>query len=206
MKILIAEDDFTSRAVLSGILNRLGHNVIEVANGAEAWEVMQRPDAPLLLILDWMMPEMDGLEVVRLTRARQTNRQPYIIMVTAKGERADIVAGLDAGANDCLRKPFDANELRACVEVGRRMIEMEVKLSEKIRDLEEAIEHIKTLKGIIPICCNCKKVRNDKGFWQQVEVYVSNHTGAEFSHSLCVDCLQELYPDDAESILENEGK
>ncbi len=127
MKTLIAEDDLTSRTVLTGILKRNGHEVIAVANGAKAWELLQQPDAPSLVILDWMMPEMDGLEVVRRVRALQTNRPPYIIMVTAKDRKADIVTSLAAGANDYMSKPFDFGELLARVEVGRRMIEMQDK-------------------------------------------------------------------------------
>ena len=107
MRILIAEDDFTSRTVLSGVLKKEGHEVMVTVNGAEAWEALQQPDAPVLIILDWMMPEMDGPEVVRRVRALQTDRPPYIIMLTTKGDKADIIAGLDAGANDYLAKPFD---------------------------------------------------------------------------------------------------
>ena len=125
MKILIAEDDLTSRAVMVGILEKKGHDVVPTINGAEAWELLQQPDAPPLLILDWMMPEMDGLEVVRRVRALQTDRPPYIIMVTAKGYKRDIVTALAAGANDYLTKPFDFGEFLARVEVGRRMIEMQ---------------------------------------------------------------------------------
>src|SRR5512137_652341 len=105
MRILIAEDDFTSRIVLAGILKKEDHEVTATVNGAEAWQALQRPDAPALAILDWIMPEMDGLEVVRRVRALQNGRPPYIIMLTTKGERAYIIAGLEAGANDYLSKP-----------------------------------------------------------------------------------------------------
>jgi diguanylate cyclase (GGDEF)-like protein len=125
MRILIAEDDFTSRTVLAGVLKKSGYEVTDTVNGAEAWEALQQSDAPALVILDWMMPEMDGLEVLRRVRVLQTDRPPYIIMLTAKGEKADIIAGLDTGANDYLAKPFDSGELRARVEVGRRLVEMQ---------------------------------------------------------------------------------
>ena len=125
MKILIAEDDLTCRIALAGVLKKSGHEVVETINGAEAWQALQRPDAPGLVILDWMMPEMDGPEVVCRVRALQNDRPPYIIMLTTRGEKADIIAGLDAGANDYLAKPFDLGELRARVEVGLRMVEMQ---------------------------------------------------------------------------------
>jgi diguanylate cyclase (GGDEF)-like protein len=128
MRILIAEDDFTSRTILAGVLKKEGHQVEAAVNGAEAWQALQQPEAPALVILDWMMPEMDGPEVVRRVRALETDRPPYILMLTTRGEKADIIAGLEAGANDYLAKPFDPGELRARVEVGRRMVEMQAAL------------------------------------------------------------------------------
>ncbi|MDO9262588.1 MAG: response regulator transcription factor [Desulfosalsimonadaceae bacterium] len=195
MRILIAEDDFTSRAMLAAVLKKSGHEVLETVNGGEAWDALQAPDAPLLVILDWMMPVMNGPEVVRRVRALQTDRPPYVIMLTTRGEKADIIAGLDAGANDYLAKPFDPGELHARIEVGRRMIEMQDALADKIAELGRALSQIKTLRGIVPICANCKKIRNDAGYWQQVEVYVHNHTEADFTHGICPECMEELYPE-----------
>jgi sigma-B regulation protein RsbU (phosphoserine phosphatase) len=194
MRILIAEDDFTSLTVLAGVLKKEGHEVAATVNGAEAWQALQRPDAPALAILDWIMPEMDGLEVVRRVRALQTDRPSYIIMLTTKGEKADIIAGLEAGANDYLAKPFDPGELRARVEVGRRMVEMQDALADKIEELRQALDQIKTLRGIVPICMHCKQIRDDQGYWNQLEVYVRDHTEAEFSHGICPGCMTKLYP------------
>ena len=205
MRILIAEDDSTSRTVLTAVLKKQGHEVEATVNGVEAWQAMQQLDAPRLAILDWMMPEMDGLEVVRRVRTLQNDRQPYIIMLTAKGEKADIIAGLEAGANDYLAKPFDRGELLARVEVGRRMVEMQDTLADKIEELRQALNQIKTLRGIVPICANCKKIRDDRGYWNQVEVYVRDHTEAEFSHSICPDCMKELYPEFMREKTENKS-
>lgn len=195
MRILIADDDFTSRFILAGVLKKSGHEVVECINGADALDQLQQPDAPRLAILDWIMPVMDGPEVVRQVRARQIDRPPYLIILTTRGEKADVISGLEAGANDYLAKPFDAGELRARIEVGRRMIEMQDALAAKIAELSQAVEQIRTLKGIIPICASCKKIRNDAGYWQQVEVYVHHHTGADFSHGICPECLKALYPE-----------
>jgi len=194
MRILIAEDDFTSRTVLSGVLIKYGHAIVAKKNGADAWQAMQQPDAPQLAILDWMMPEMDGIEVCRRIRALKTDQPPYIIMLTAKGDKSDIIAGLEAGANDYLAKPFDPGELRARIKVGQNMVEMQAALAAKIEELRQAIDQIKTLRGIIPICANCKKIRDDQGYWNQLEVYVRDHTEADFSHSICPECINELYP------------
>ena len=194
MRILIAEDDFTSRTELAGVMKKGGQEVVETVNGAAAWDALQQRDAPQLAILDWTMPEMDGPEVVRRVRALQTDRPPYIIMLTARGEKADIIAGLEAGASDYLAKPFDPGELRARVEVGRRMVEMQDALASKAEALRLALDQIRTLSGIVPICANCKKIRDDRGYWNQVEVYVRDHTDAKFSHGICPECKEKLYP------------
>jgi len=125
MRILIAEDDFTSRIALSGVLKKTGYEVVETTNGTAAWEMLQQTDAPRLVILDWEMPEMEGIEVLRRVRAVPTDNPPYILLLTSKEEKADIIIGLNTGANDYLVKPFDAGELRARVEVGRRMVTMQ---------------------------------------------------------------------------------
>ncbi len=128
MRILIAEDDFTSRSILMAGLKKVGHEVVETINGAEAWAELQKPNAPKLIILDWMMPEMDGLEVLNCVRGMDNKPPSYIIMLTSKNEKADIIAGLNAGADDYLAKPFNLGELKARVEVGRRMVEMQEQL------------------------------------------------------------------------------
>jgi two-component system, cell cycle response regulator len=130
VKILIADDDVTSRLVLAGVLNKGGHEVVVAVDGAEAWDAMQQPDAPRLAILDWMMPGLAGVDVCRRIRTLESEQPPYIIILTSRGEKADIVAGLEAGADDYLAKPFDSGELRARVDVGRRVIELQTRLLE----------------------------------------------------------------------------
>jgi len=193
MKILIAEDDFTSRSILLAVLKKHGHEVLATENGREAWDALRRPDAPSLAILDWMMPEIDGPDIVRRVRCLQTDRPPYIIMLTTKGEKADIIAGLEAGANDYLAKPFDPAELSARIEVGRRMVELQAVLADKVNELQKALNEVRTLRGLIPICAKCKKIRDDKGFWQQVEVYVRDHSEANFTHGFCPECARQIF-------------
>ncbi len=204
MRILIADDDFTSRAIMGGILEKSGHTAVTALDGNEAWEALQRPDAPRLAILDWIMPGMDGMDVLRLTRGLPADRIPYIIILTTKGEKSDVVAALNAGADDYLTKPCDAGELRARIDVGRRMMEMRDALSAKVAELHKALDQIKTLRGIVPICANCKKIRNDRGYWEQVEVYVRNHSEADFSHSICPECMQKIYPEFAQEMIKNQ--
>jgi diguanylate cyclase (GGDEF)-like protein len=141
MRILIAEDDFTSRTVLTGVLKKHGHEILATENGAAAWQAMQQHDAPRLAILDWMMPEIDGVEVCRLIRTLETDQPPYLIILTAKTEKADIIVGLDAGADDYLAKPFDPGELNARVNVGRRLLEMQAGLLKARNELAHEATH-----------------------------------------------------------------
>jgi len=137
MKILIAEDDAASRAVLAGVLRKNGYAVTEARHGGEAWQMLQQPDAPHLVILDWMMPDMDGAEVMRRVRSQPTDRPSYIIMLTAKGAKADLIAGLGIGANDYVAKPFDPEELLARLAVGQRLVEMQDALASNNEQLRQ---------------------------------------------------------------------
>jgi two-component system cell cycle response regulator len=130
MKILIADDDFTSRSILAAILKKCGFDPVVAEDGGAAWDFIQRPDAPRLMLLDWNMPGMDGLEICRRLRDRHVPDPPYVILLTARGEKGDIVQGLEAGANDYVAKPYDNAELQARIRVGRRMLEMQSNLLE----------------------------------------------------------------------------
>ena len=140
MRLLIADDDPVSLEVLAGVLEENGYECVKAEDGTAAWEILQRPDAPMLAILDRIMPGLDGVALVHLVRSRQAERAPYLIMVTARGDKSDLVEALDAGANDYLTKPFDPEELRARVEVGRRMVEMQAELRELNASLERRVE------------------------------------------------------------------
>ena len=130
MKILIADDDEAIRSVLEVTLVRWGHEVVACADGVQAWEALQREDAPKLAILDWMMPGMEGVEVCRRVRKLPRSKQIYILLLTSKGDREDTVAGLEAGADDYITKPFDRQELHARVQVGQRILELQEQLLE----------------------------------------------------------------------------
>lgn len=124
MQILIAEDDMVSRRVLEVTLGQLGYDVIACTDGQAAWETLQQPNAPQLAILDWMMPRLDGLEICRRVRQRATEPYVYIILLTAKSQKADIITGLEAGADDYLSKPFDAQELSVRLRTGQRILHL----------------------------------------------------------------------------------
>ena len=204
MKVLIAEDDPISRFMLEASLKKWGYEVVSTTNGREAWEALQQDDPPQLAILDWMMPGMDGVQVCRKVRQAPATQRLYILLLTAKGEKGDIVVGLEAGANDYVAKPFDRAELKARVQVGARVIELQQSLSDRVAELVAALSQVKQLQGILPICGHCKKVRNDQDYWQQVEGYISAHTEVQFSHSICPQCYDTIVVPELERLSSQE--
>lgn len=230
MRILAAEDDAVTRRMLQAALGKWGHEVTLTANGSEAWDVLQQPDAPSLLILDWLMPGIDGVEICRRVRQRDeligaTVKSPtsnvegrgssveghcrlstlgprhsaippaYIILLTSRSGKDDIVEGLQAGADDYVTKPFDHAELRARVQVGARVVQLQSVLAARVRELEEAMSSVKTLEGLLPICCYCNKIRDDGNYWHRVESYITGRANVRFSHGICPDCTHKLKAD-----------
>lgn len=191
MKALIADDDFTYRRMLEALLAKWGYDLVVTSDGDAAWQVLHAPDAPQLAILDWMMPGKDGVEICRQLRESSQSDPKYIILLTSKGDKKDIVSGLDAGADDYITKPFESEELRARVQVGERILRLQSELASRVKELQEALDQIETLEGILPICMYCKKIRNDQNYWQQVESYISQHSQAEFTHGLCPECFEK---------------
>lgn len=141
MKILIADDDYTFRTMLATVLQKLGHETVEALDGQEACAILRQDDAPHLAILDWMMPAMEGPEVIRQIRGIETETPPYIIMLTGKSSKKELVAGLDAGADDYLSKPFNQEELRTRIEVGRRIVEIQTSLVKSRQAMEHQANH-----------------------------------------------------------------
>ena len=210
MKILIAEDDLISRRMLEAVLTKWNYEVVAASDGLQAWNALQTENPPPLAILDWMMPGMNGVEFCRKLRQTQTHTPTYVILLTSKRQQEDVIEGLEAGANDYIRKPFDRGELRARIQVGERVVELQLALADRVRVLEEALDKIKTLHGLLPICSYCKKIRNDQNYWQQLETYIGQHSGAEFSHGICPECIEKYIKPQLASLEvsaeENEGK
>jgi sigma-B regulation protein RsbU (phosphoserine phosphatase) len=180
--------------ILEKILIKAGHDVIAVENGLKALASIQK-DVPDMLITDWMMPDLDGLELCRKVRALNLPSYVYIILWTALTQKENIIKGLDAGADDYITKPFDKTELLARVKAGERIIQLEKTLRQKNKELADALGQVKNLKGLLPICMFCKKIRNDENYWQQIEDYVARHSEADFSHGICPECLEKQYPE-----------
>lgn len=192
MKILIAEDELISRCMLEEMLRGWGHEVVVAGDGLEALQILQQPDAPKLAILDWKMPRMDGIDVCRHVRTLPHGSAMHLILLTGVTGKHNIVAGLEAGADDYITKPYDQDELKARLNVGVRLVELQGNLSQRVQELEVALARVKQLQGLLPICCYCKKIRDDQNYWQQVETYISAHADVMFSHGICPDCLEKV--------------
>jgi len=199
MKALIAEDNSTTRLLLESTLAEWGYDVIATSDGTQAWRELQRERAPELILLDWKMPGMDGIEVCRRFRTLPEAQAAHVILVTARHGKEDIVAGLEAGANDYIIKPFEPSELRARLQAGARIVELQKHLAERVRELESALAKVKQLQGLLPICAYCKKIRDDRNYWQQVESYITSHSEVQFTHGICPDCHERVVKPELEA-------
>lgn len=191
MRILVADDDRIGATMLAGWLERRGLEAVVVHDGAEALQVIERDGDLTMAILDWEMPGTNGPELCRRIRQNADRASMYLMLLTARDATTDIVAGLDAGADDYLVKPFNPEELRARVDVGIRVVSLQDKLAERVIELEDALSKVKQLSGLLPICSYCKRIRKDGNYWEQVESYISDHTEARFSHGICPPCAEK---------------
>jgi len=190
MRVLIADDDPVSLRGLLGLLQSWGYEVLVADNGIDALSVLAAPGAPRLALIDWEMPGVNGPDLCRRVRGWHSTDSPYLILLTSRSSPGDVVAGLDAGADDYLVKPFDPGELRARVHAGARIMELQSGLAEKIAQLETALSKVRRLSGLLPICAYCKAIRDDSDYWHRVEEYVSEHADVQFSHGICPNCLE----------------
>jgi sigma-B regulation protein RsbU (phosphoserine phosphatase) len=195
MRILVAEDDAVTRKLLESTLGRLGLDVIAVADGNAAWntlETLKGKDAPELAVLDWMMPGLEGIQVLRRLRTTPGFELVYVILLTSRTDKEDVAYGLAAGANDYIAKPFDPSELEARVRVGERMVKLQRSLAARVAELEVALAHVQRLQGLLPICSYCKKVRNEADYWEQVDSYLTSHSDVRITHGICPQCLETM--------------
>ncbi len=178
MKILVAEDDWVCRRLLETTMAKFGHEVTAYDNGETAWKHFAKEPFPVV-VSDWMMPELDGLELCRFIRSRPHTDYTYFILITAYAGGEDACRrAMDAGVDDFLTKPLDHEQIWMRLQVAERILGYTTRIQQ--------------LESILPICSYCKKVRGGNNYWQQVENYLSRRTGAVLSHSVCPECFEKV--------------
>jgi CheY-like chemotaxis protein len=192
MTVLLADDNAMNRDLMRAIFSRQGYDLVEAVNGLEALAIMEKTPAPMVALIDWEMPLMEGVEVCRRVRANPSLAPRFLILVTVRDSKRDVVTGLSAGANDYVTKPFDKTELLARVRIGAQVVDLQQALTQRVKELAEALGRVKQLSGLLPICSYCKKIRDDRNYWQQVDDYIGTHSEATFSHSICPECYEHV--------------
>ena len=207
MAILIVDDSTDHSALLRSILTKAGHDqILEAESAQEAFSRLKLDGTQSatdidLILMDVLMPGIDGVQACRRIKQQPHLRDVPIIMVTAKNDIENLHEAFAAGAMDYINKPVKSVELLARVASAitlkkemdcRKLRELELRRTNE--ELQQALREVKVLRGLIPICASCKKIRNDGRFWQQIEEYIGEHSEAEFSHGICQPCLKKLYP------------
>jgi PleD family two-component response regulator len=188
-RVLVAEDHARTRESLLALVKHHGYEATGVADGVAALNTIIGSDPPDIALVDWEMPRMDGLRLCQAVRALHAPSYVYMILVTARDTPEDVIAGLDAGADDFLTKPVDAAQLLARMRSGERVLALEHRLERRITELEESQEKVRKLKRLLPICMYCKKIRDDGEYWREIEAYIHDQTGTDFSHGICPNCM-----------------
>jgi CheY-like chemotaxis protein len=198
--ILVVDDIAKNIELIGNILSLEQYQISVATDGEKAWRILNRI-SPDLILLDIMMPTVDGYTLCRQIKALEDKKDIPIIFVTAKSNPEDLARGFELGAVDYIGKPFNPAELTARVRTHISLYRAKKKNDLLIAELRTALAQVKQLSGLLPICSVCKKIRNDEGYWQQVEAYISTHLDVRFSHGLCPACIRTHYPDYAQAIL-----
>lgn len=177
ISVLIVDDDPVTCATLRALLTGSGYTVSIAGNGREAWELLQTTRFPVV-VSDWYMPEVDGVELCRRLRSGPQDQYVYFILITSHGGKQQYLTGMEAGADDFITKPVDPDELRARIRVAERILGLR--------------RHVQHLEKLLPICSYCRRIRDDVGHWDSLEVYIEKRAEAQFSHGICADCYANV--------------
>ena len=191
-RVLVAEDHDATRTALVFLLQRHGYDVTVANDGKAALEILLAPNPPHVALLDWEMPRLDGLHVAMGIRTMPARPYTYIVMLTAHDQASDVLAAFAAGVDDFLSKPVDSAQLLARLRCGERVLALEARGIERIAELEKSMEEVRALKRLLPICMYCKKVRDDADYWQDIDAYIHEQTGTDFSHGICPGCMEKV--------------
>lgn len=197
--VILVVDDLPENVQVLGELLSINYEIYFALDGSQALEHAGKVK-PDLILLDVMMPVMNGYEVCRSLKESEELRDIPVIFITALDQPEHESQGLELGAVDYITKPFNSKLVLLRVHNHLMMKFQHDQLLARAIELEDAMAKIKILSGIIPICSSCKKIRDDAGYWQQVEEYISKYSEAVFSHGICNDCAKKLYPDYYDSI------
>jgi AmiR/NasT family two-component response regulator len=191
-RVLIAEDDYLVGETIKRALKELDYELVgKASDGAEAVEMACTLN-PDVVLMDIQMPELDGLEA---TRQIQSRCPMPVVVLTAHESQELVEKASEVGVSAYLIKPPKQIEIERAITIALARHDDLMKLRHLNKELEKALSEIKTLRGILPICASCKKIRDDKGYWNQIESYICKHSEAKFSHSICLECAKKLYPD-----------
>ncbi len=198
--ILVVDDVAKNLEVMCNILSIENYQISVASDGRKAWHILQRL-SPDLILLDVMMPNVDGYTLCRHIKTVESKKDIPIIFVTARTGREDLIKGFEVGGVDYITKPFNASELLVRVRTHISLYRANRRNEYLIAELRAALAQVKTLSGLLPICSDCKQIRDDDGYWQQVESYLAAHSDVRFTHGICPACVRKRYPDLADQIL-----
>lgn len=189
MKILIAEDEFTTRMMVQVSLENWGYDVLDASDGKEALSLFAKGEKPRIVILDWEMPGVDGLEVCQSMKEQNPDDPLYIILLTGRDSEKDILQGFDAGADDYITKPFSGDELRARIRVAARLVRMQDMLKESVGELKTALDQVEALQGSIVVCEKCNKIEQmDDGSWAELSEFLESDEHGRCLKVICPEC------------------
>ena len=209
-RVLVAEDDFLVSEMIEGALADIGHTIIGKAkDGRQALKLAQEL-TPDVILMDIEMPGVDGL--VASQQISETCPAP-IVVLTAYDTPDLIKQASEAGVGAYLLKPPNAQDMERAIMIAMARFQdmvalrqLNSELQERNTALEEALAKVKLLSGLLPVCASCKKIRDDEGYWHQIELYIQQHSEAEFSHGICPPCMEELYPEIYAEMLKEEAE